>query len=315
MLRTIAIITTLRCDLKCAHCLRDYPKQRPDFPMQLLPRLLMEAKAFGTKHIALTGGEPHLHPQFDQIADMVVSAGYTWSFVSHGGRTAPYEALLNKFGESLTHMSLSIDGATAEVHDDIRRKAGAFQRVTSAARHYRALGFKVKMSTSLNKVNKHQLPEIIALARDLEVNHLMLGGTIPTPWNEDLQLTDAENDELYQAIAKFQSETRDLRITHFSSLHTRGGVNFCDILNMGELTFNARGELMFCCDTHSHGAIIGSLAHQPFGELVKTWLNQANILQQHRANLLMTGDLEAGFNTCTFCNRYFLEEEPRIARG
>ena len=97
----VALITTLRCDLACAHCLRGHPDERPDFPLDLLPRLLVEAKPFGVRHIALTGGEPRLHPQFEQIVAMVVGAGYTWSFVSNGMQTAPYEPLVERYREQL----------------------------------------------------------------------------------------------------------------------------------------------------------------------------------------------------------------------
>ncbi len=315
MLRTLAIITTLRCDLKCAHCLRDFPKQRPDFPLELLPRLLMEAKPFGAKHIALTGGEPHLHPQFDQMVDMVVAAGYTWSFVSHGGRTQPYEPLLERFGENLSHISLSIDGATADIHDEIRRKAGAFERVTAAARRYVEMGLKVKMSTSLNTLNKHQLEDFVQLAQNLGVSHLMIGGTIPTPWNEDLQLNDDERLALYEQVSTLQHNSEGLRITYFSSLHTRGGINFCNNLTLWELTFNSRGELMFCCDTHSYGAVIGALSRQPLGELIKAWLARSNELQHHRTDALLNGRTAPDFDTCAFCNHYFVEQNPLLVRA
>jgi MoaA/NifB/PqqE/SkfB family radical SAM enzyme len=45
MLNHIAIISTMRCDLKCEHCLRGYPKERPDFPMDLFKRSFVEQRA------------------------------------------------------------------------------------------------------------------------------------------------------------------------------------------------------------------------------------------------------------------------------
>lgn len=77
MLTHLVIVTTLRCDLKCEHCLRGFPKERPDFPLELLDKLLTEAMPFGARHVALTGGEPHLHPRFEQMVDTIVRYGYT----------------------------------------------------------------------------------------------------------------------------------------------------------------------------------------------------------------------------------------------
>jgi MoaA/NifB/PqqE/SkfB family radical SAM enzyme len=72
MLNSIAIITTLKCDLKCEHCLRGYPKVRPDFPMELLDKLLSEVMPLGVCHVGLTGGEPCLHPQFEQMVEKLI---------------------------------------------------------------------------------------------------------------------------------------------------------------------------------------------------------------------------------------------------
>lgn len=100
MLTNLALITTTRCDLKCQHCLRGFPKERPDFPIELLDKLLIEAIPFGVKHVGLTGGEPHLHPQFEQIVEKIVSYGYTWHFVSHGQRTEPYLPIMERYRDS-----------------------------------------------------------------------------------------------------------------------------------------------------------------------------------------------------------------------
>jgi len=103
MLRNIAIITTLRCDLKCEHCLRGFPKQRPDFPVELLDKLLTEAMPFGVKHVGLTSGEPHLHPEFDEMVEKIAAYGYTWHFVSHGQRAEPYLPLMERYKDKVTH--------------------------------------------------------------------------------------------------------------------------------------------------------------------------------------------------------------------
>ena len=98
MLDRIVLFTILRCDLNCIHCLRGHPVERPDFPLELLPRLLEEAQLFGARHVTFTGGEPHLHPQFIELASAIAEAGYTWNFVSNGQQTQPYLPVLERYG-------------------------------------------------------------------------------------------------------------------------------------------------------------------------------------------------------------------------
>lgn len=311
---TLVFIVTMRCDLKCAHCLRDFPKERPDLPLELATRLLIEAKTFGADHVAFTGGEAHLHPQFPQLVEMAVAAGYTWHFISHGGRTEPYLPLMEKYRTQLTHVSLSIDGATAETHDKVRRREGAFARVTQAAKIYVEHGHKLHVAASLNQLNKHEMEDIAQLAIDLGASSLSFGGTIPTAWNQELALSDDERLDLYQRLLTLQAK-HTLPIRGLSSLYTNGGVHFCNNTHLYELTFNPRGELSFCCDTQSYGAIVGSAHTQPLSELIKTWLGYATRLHEHRTDLLTQGAMPARFDTCAFCDYYFTEKAPILARA
>lgn len=302
MLKHLGIITTMRCNLKCEHCVRGFPEQRPDFPVELLDKLLTEATQFGAQHIALTGGEPCLHPQFEKMVDAIVRYGYTWHFVSNGQRTLPYMRSLKKYRDKVTHITLSIDGATAKTHDDIRERKGAFERVVAAAHEYVTEGFRLQISTSLNQKNKNEVEGLFRLAEELGAAGLTLGGTIPTSWNGHLALSDEESIELYQQINTLTEQTK-VKIRIISSLYTRGGVSFCGILNLHELSFNSRGQLIFCCDTINEGAVIGSLHEHSFSKLVDLWLEQSVALQRERAKQIATGNMRAGFDTCAFCNQ------------
>lgn len=62
MINALVIITTLRCDQTCAHCLQGHPDERPDFPLDIYAKLLRDARPFGAKLISFSGGEPRLHP-------------------------------------------------------------------------------------------------------------------------------------------------------------------------------------------------------------------------------------------------------------
>lgn len=303
MLRQLAIIVTTRCDLRCAHCLRGHPPERHDFPLELLPRLLEEARPFGLQRVALTGGEPRLHPQFERIVESIVQAGFSWHFVSNGQQIEPYLPLMERFREQLGHVALSIDGATAEIHDEIRQQPGAFANVTAAARRCVALGYKVHISASLNQKNKGQMKELVELARSLGACGIRFGGTIPTPWNQVLVLSDAEAAILWQEIEALRKES-DLEISTFSSLYTQGGVNFCGNLNLHELTVNAEGQVIFCCDTTGDGAVVGSLADGSLASLLLKWLEFSQKLQARRAGRISHGRMGEGFDTCSYCNAF-----------
>jgi MoaA/NifB/PqqE/SkfB family radical SAM enzyme len=304
MLSHLVLINTLRCDLKCAHCLRGFPHERPDFPLELLDKLLTEALPFGANHVALTGGEPHLHPEFDALVDKIVAYGYTWHFVTNGQQTEPYLPLMEKYKNSFRRVSVSLDGAVASTHDEIRQRQGAFERAIASIKQYVQSGYVVKIGMTLNQKNKNEMEAMVNLARELGASSLGFGGTIPASWNQGLGLNDEEALRLWQKANELREET-GFDIHTVSALHTRGGVNFCNILNFFKLTFNTKGEMIFCCDTIEHGAAIGSLAENSLAVLIEKWLGKSAALQAERARKIAQGRMKDGFDTCAICNGYF----------
>jgi MoaA/NifB/PqqE/SkfB family radical SAM enzyme len=301
MLNNLVIITTMRCDLKCNHCLRGYPKDRADFPMDLLDKLLTESMPFGVKHVALTGGEPCFHPNFAEMVQKIIAYGYTWSFVSNGQKAEPYLKIMEEYKDKTTHVTLSIDGATADTHDFLRARKGAFNKVIESAKQYVQLGYKLIVSSSLNQRNKNEVAEIVELANVIGAKVIRFSGIIPTSWNEEYVLNDNESMELYQQIIKLRKKS-DIYIKTVSSLITHGGVSFCDNLNSSEISFNPSGEMIFCCDTIANGAVIGSLYEYSFSELLNIRLEKSHFLQAKRIGCIAIGDIGEKFDTCSFCN-------------
>jgi MoaA/NifB/PqqE/SkfB family radical SAM enzyme len=308
MLNQITLITTYRCDLHCQHCLQGFPKKHEDFPVELFDKLLTEAMPFGAKHISFTGGEAHLHPEFPKLVEKAVAYGYTWSLISHGYRAEPYLPLMERFRDKFIGIGISIDGSYSALHDELRGKKGAFGKTTEAVRQYVEKGFRVEIKSSLNQKNKGEVQALIELAENLGAESILFAGTIPTSWNQHLVLTDQESLQLYQQLIDLQGKSK-VKVKTASALYTKGGINFCNILNLSHLTFNPRSEMMFCCDIDHDGALIGSLRNHSLAELVQSWLEQSAKLQAQRAEQISTGTMRELFDTCDFCNRYFRKTE------
>ena len=304
MIKGITLLVTKRCDLKCEHCLRGHPQDKVDFPLSLLDKLLNEAMQFGAGHVGLTGGEPHLHREFDQIVEKIVNYGFSWGFTSHGQRTKPYLPLMEKYREDFKYARLSLDGATPALHDEIRGRKGAFEYVIQAAKIYKKEGFPVSFVTSLNQKNKGEVQALIDLAESVGVKGITFSGTIPAQWNQHLILQDSEAIELFNQVNEACKDS-DLDIRTASALYTKGGINFCNILNIKSIAVNTAGELIFCCDTIENGAVIGSLHEQSLITLLQRKIEYSAKLQAQRASRIASGKLGEGFDTCAFCNHYF----------
>ena len=304
MLHNIAVIITTRCDLKCWHCLRGFPTQASDFPIEFLDKLLQNALVFGTKHIGLTGGEPYLHPKFSEIVKIIVSYGYTWHFVSNGQNADPYLPLIEKNRDNFSHVTLSLDSVTPEIHDKIRRRSGSYKRTIESIKKYVRAGCSVKIASTLTQKNKNEMEPLINLAIEVGANSIVFGGIIPTPWNQELILPDSDSMPLWELANSLRTK-KDFNIQTTSSLFTRGGINFCNALNLKELTFNSQGKLIFCCDTIGSGYEIDSNSEANLAELLSKWLDISLAMQKFRTHQILNGVMEDGFDTCHFCNNFF----------
>lgn len=306
MIRSLIILATLRCDLTCAHCLQGHPHERPDFPLNLYARLLRDARPYGANLISFTGGEPRLHPEFDEMLRLTVEMGYVWNIASNGQNADVLLRLLEKYGERNRGVVLSLDGATPGIHDQIRQRQGAFERLRETAQRLVTAGYTVKGSTCLNQINRHQLQEIVDLGANWGLSEMKFAGVIPEEGNESLRLSDAESLHLVGEIEKLRAES-EIRLDITSALYTAGGINFCPVLNLRSLAFGASGEMLFCCDARGEGAVLGELSVTPLDELLARWLDASARLQQQRAKRISQGQMGEGFDTCAFCAQFFDE--------
>ena len=114
--RVIAFHLTDRCNLNCQHCLRDPGLQPLDLALPLMERVLDQAKSvYAIDHVALTGGEPTLHPQFFDAVDAIAARKMTWHMVTNRSQL-PFtlEGLTPKPSRraALTMPDFSLDGAS-----------------------------------------------------------------------------------------------------------------------------------------------------------------------------------------------------------
>jgi MoaA/NifB/PqqE/SkfB family radical SAM enzyme len=122
---------TYACPLRCIHCYSESGR-RPSrqLPTAELSRVADALIAMRPGAIALAGGEPLIVPELLEIAGRMAAAGIQVVLYTGGWPVKEHRAddLLRVFSQ----INVSVDGATAEVHDRIRGRAGSFDRAVAA---------------------------------------------------------------------------------------------------------------------------------------------------------------------------------------
>ena len=112
------IIPIRRCNLACAYC-NEYDDYSKPVPLDVMRRRLDHLAELGTTIITLSGGEPMLHPEVDDIIAHIRKHGIMAGMITNGYLlTADRVRRLNQAG--LEHMQISIDNVTP---DDVSKKS------------------------------------------------------------------------------------------------------------------------------------------------------------------------------------------------
>jgi MoaA/NifB/PqqE/SkfB family radical SAM enzyme len=247
----IGFHVTDRCQLDCEHCLRD-PAQAPkDLPVGLVRKVLAEARAvYKSVQVALTGGEPTLHPELGAILDAIVEHGFTWHLVTNGHR---FQRLLDLFKErparrdALTAVNFSLDGADEAVHDTIRGK-GSFRDVMLGATLCTAHGIPFILQMAVNRKNAHQIEAMGMLAANLGAKRVSFA---------ILQATGTHLDrELYLSARAWRGvQDRILRLADVLKLpvgmpegfYVEQPFHVCEPWQSQQLHVDVEGRLNLCC--------------------------------------------------------------------
>jgi heme b synthase len=107
--------------------------------------------------------------------------------------------------------SISIDGPTAEVHDEFRGVPGAFRKSLEGIEHLKAAGLEFQINTTVTKDNLHQFKDIFRLAESLGASAWHIFLLVPTGRAAELGaqvITAAEYEEVLNWFYDFRKTTK-----------------------------------------------------------------------------------------------------------
>ncbi|MFF3404296.1 radical SAM protein [Streptomyces sp. NPDC002659] len=128
---TIIWDVTYACPLRCGHCYSESGR-RPSRALQEedMCRVADSLIAFRPGLVAFAGGEPLLARGVFRAAERIAREGIDVDLYTSGWTLAPSH--LVEIRRIFSRVHVSIDGATAQVHDQIRGRTGSFDRALQA---------------------------------------------------------------------------------------------------------------------------------------------------------------------------------------
>ncbi len=201
-LRLVFWETTAGCNLECIHCRRlDVSTQLAKDDMtteesyEFIDALAETAKPI----LVLSGGEPLFRPDIFDIAKYAVKKGLTVALATNG--TLVDEAMAKKIVDAgVSRVSISLDGADAETHDNFRKLKGSFERAIEGFNHLKKLGMSMQINCTIAKHNAHQLHDLYDLCLKLEAEAMHIFMLVPVGCGVEIADDQMLEPERYEYI-------------------------------------------------------------------------------------------------------------------
>jgi PqqA peptide cyclase len=207
---TLVAELTYRCPLHCPYCSNPVAirgdRYRDELETKHWTRVFGEGRALGVLQLALTGGEPTVRRDLDDLVAAARAAGLYSTLVTAGTLlTRERAARLKEAG--LDHVQVSIQSPDPQENDRI---AGvrSFEKKIAAARAARELEFPLTINCVLHRQNLDRIEEILRLAEELDAQRLELANAQYYGWavvnQQALLPTRAQLERGEEAVKRFR---------------------------------------------------------------------------------------------------------------
>lgn len=244
---------TGRCNLRCIHCRVSTSSKNKELPLTLIKKTIDELAKMKVIQVIFSGGEPFIRKDIFKILSYALKSGIPDILIVSNGTLLNYNQIRKLKNTGIKKISLSLDGLKKN-HDKIRG-TGNFDKTVSTLKKLVKEGFEVKVSMTLNKMNKDDIPNFSRFLKKIGVSKINIGNLMPcgrgkTIWKQALTKNEKRktikkirdlNNQLGDKFILFESSflcepkigRSDKKI--FSFFGCRGGRTSCAILSNGDV--------------------------------------------------------------------------------
>ncbi len=183
---------TRTCNLRCVHCYSD--SNAMQYPGELnweqMQDVVDDLAAYKIPSLLLSGGEPLIHPRFFDLVNKASEAGLKLTISTNGTLITPEKAALLK-AANVAYVGISLDGI-GKVHDEFRRKEGAFDAAVRGFANCHAVGQKTGLRLTLTRHNVENIEQILDFIEDHEIQRVCFYHLVPAGRGSGLQVLGAD---------------------------------------------------------------------------------------------------------------------------
>jgi len=174
---------TYRCPLQCPYCSNplEFASLKDELNTQEWISVLRQGREMGAAQLGLSGGEPLVRRDLEELAAEARSLGYYSNLITSGvGLSDRRVAALREAG--LDHIQVSFQSSDAEVNEMLSGSRKAFDQKLAMAEAVKAHGYPMVLNFVLHRHNIDQIEDILALSERLKADYVELANVQYHGW-------------------------------------------------------------------------------------------------------------------------------------
>ena len=163
---------TYRCPLNCPWCNNplDFDKYHNELSTDEWKSVLQQGRKMGSLQLGLTGGEPTLRDDVEELIAYAEGIGYYTNLITSGvGLTKKRLKHMKELG--LKQIQLSIQSSNKEICEALIG-VKAYEHKLELAHEIKALGFPLVLNIPVCRQNIEQTEEILSMAEEVGVDYV-----------------------------------------------------------------------------------------------------------------------------------------------
>ena len=213
------------CNFRCKHCYQTAGRPLPDeLSLEEKLEVVAQLDKAGVAAVALSGGEPTIHPHFLPVIREISRRGMYPAVATNGWVFADKEKLLEAKRAGLRYVEVSVDSANPRKHDEFRGVEGAWERAIKALQNAAELGISHALAMTVTRFNYEDAPEVIDLADELGLQRIVFFNFIPVGRGKEIvkyDLTPEQREEFLRMIYKEMGKHKGLQIVSTAPQYAR----------------------------------------------------------------------------------------------
>lgn len=250
------------CNFRCEHCcitkLRRKERKRC-FTISDVRELSRQADEMGLAHLVITGGEPLLFPDFDELVQAVDPQKFYITSDTNGWFLDDIRARhLKSIG--VDKIQLSLDSLSAQEHDAFRRCPGSHERALRAIDASLDAGLNLILATVVTKqrIRSNEFVEFLEFARSKGIGVFVTYAKPVGDWEGNYDVMVDRNDMQYM-------KELEKRYNVFTHLTPGYGLDLGCIAVKRMVSITKYGDVMPCPYIHTS---LGNFFDEPLKDII-----------------------------------------------